>query len=481
MKKKLIGRKEECARLDQCMHELTAQLVVVYGRRRIGKTYLINQYFNNAFAFKLTGAYGESKTVQLQSFVTELNRRTRQKEPAPKNWFQAFELLRKYIEDTATDKKCVVFFDEMPWLDTHKSDFLPAFEFFWNDYGCAVDHLVLIVCGSATSWLVDHIDHNKGGLFNRLTCKLLLEPFTLHETEKYLINKGIRWSRYDIIECYMVMGGIPYYLSLLNKERSYLQNIDYLFFGKKGELRHEFSHLYHTLFSGEGKHTLVVEELSKKGMGLTRNEISKKTGLAPNGVLSKVLKNLVDSGFVRENSFFGKRKKETLYQLADYYTCFYYRYLKNNSGRDEQYWSHTLDAPSRKAWAGIVFEQVCKDHIRQIKQKLGISGILSEESSWFVKADKNLGITGTQIDMIIDRRDHVINLCEIKFSVDEYIINRDYDAAIRNRIETFRTATGTKKALQVVFITTYGVKSNMYSGIIQKQITTDDLFAEALF
>lgn len=478
MKKKIIGRRKEYARLDKCMRENSAQLIIVYGRRRVGKTYLINQYFNNTFQFKLTGAYGEPKTAQLHAFASELIRKSHIKVDTPKAWSQAFELLRKYIERLPTNEKCVVFFDEMPWLDTHKSGFLSAFEYFWNDFGSAQEHLVFIVCGSSTSWLVENIDHNKGGLFNRQTCKLYLEPFTLHETEEYLISKGINWSRYDVTECYMIMGGIPYYLSLLDKELSYLQNVDYLFFRKKAELWDEFDHLYNTLFSHGGNYIAVVTALSGKAAGITRNEIARQTGLASNGVLSKILKNLVDSGFVRENSFFGRKKKETIYQLADYYTCFYFHYLKDARGIDEHYWSNTLDAPSRKAWAGITFEQVCKDHIGQIKQKLGIAGVLSEQSSWFVKADKDQGITGTQIDLIIDRRDRIINLCEMKFSIDEFVIEKTYDALIRSRIETFRRITGTKKALQIAFITTYGVKSNMYSSIIQKQITLDDLFAE---
>ena len=244
MKKKIIGRTREYTRLDKCMREDIAQLVLVYGRRRVGKTFLINQYFGNTFAFKLTGAYNKPKTDQLEAFINELNRKTHKKMPAPKNWMEAFELLREYIESLDPEKKCVVFFDEMPWLDTHRSGFLSAFEYFWNDFGSSVDNLVFIVCGSATSWLVDNIEHNKGGLFNRQTCKLFLEPFSLCETEEYLINKGIHWSRYDITECYMIMGGIPYYLSLLDKELSYLQNIDYLFFRKKAELWDEFDHLY---------------------------------------------------------------------------------------------------------------------------------------------------------------------------------------------------------------------------------------------
>ncbi len=479
MKKKPIGRNKEYARLHKCMREDTAQLILVYGRRRVGKTFLINQYFENNYYFKLTGVYNSPKADQLQAFIAEYNRKTHRKEAAPSNWLQAFEMLREYIENCNRDEKCVVFFDEMPWLDTHKSGFLPAFELFWNDFGSSIDNLVFIVCGSATSWLVDNIEHNKGGLFNRRTCKLFLEPFSLSETEEYLINKGINWSRYDITECYMIMGGIPYYLSLLDKEMSYLQNIDYIFFRKKAELWDEFGNLYNTLFKQGENYISVVYSLSRKKNGLTREEIAKATGLALNGVLSKIIKNLVDSGFVRENQFFGKKKKDMLYQLADYYSSFYFHYIRDNKGRDEHYWSNTLDAPSRKAWAGNMFEQICKDHVKQIKQKIGILGILSEESSWFIKADKELGIEGSQIDLILDRRDRVIDLCEMKFSIGEFSIDKSYDEKIRKRIESFRKATKTKKAVQIVFVTTYGVETNPYSSIIQKQITVDDLFKEA--
>ncbi len=278
----------------------------------------------------------------------------------------------------------------------------------------------------------------------------------------------------------MIMGGIPYYLSLLDKEMSYLQNIDYLFFRKNAELWDEFDHLYNTLFTKGENYISVVHELSKKKNGLTREEISEETGLALNGILSKIIKNLVDSGFVRENQFFGKKKKDTLYQLADYYSSFYFHYIWDNKGRDEHFWSNTLDAPARKTWAGNMFEQTCKDHIKQIKQKIGILGILSEESIWYIKADKKLHMTGAQVDLIIDRRDRVIDLCEMKFSLGEYSIDKEYDQKLRKRIETFRKDSKTKKAVQVVFVTTYGVETNQYSSIVQKQVTLEDLFREII-
>lgn len=478
MNKNIVGRKDEIARLDRCMEASTAQLIIVYGRRRVGKTFLINEYYNNKFTFKLTGAYKKPKDFQLESFADELRQKTGRAREIPSDWREAFRQLRDYMETLPESEKQVIFFDEMPWLDTPQSDFLPVFEWFWNGWACARKNLVFIVCGSATSWMTDHISENKGGLFNRQSCRLYLEPFTLHETEMFLESKGMEWSRYETAECYMIMGGIPYYLNLLDASLSYTQNIDHLFFKKRGELRDEFEHLYSTLFSNSESHIKIVEALSAKKGGLTRGEIIQKTGLAANGALSKMLNNLEQSGFIRVSNFYGKRKKDARYQLSDYYTAFYYRYIKDYYGRDEHFWSNAIDNPARRSWAGLTFEQLCKDHIRQIKTRLGISGVLSEESIWYTQGDEELGISGTQIDLLIERRDRVINLCEMKFSINEYVIDKEYDMTLRNRIEAFRRMTNCKKTIQTTMITTYGVKRGKYSGIIHSQITLDDLFTE---
>ena len=474
MNAKLIGRKEECKQLQRCMEADTSQLVIVYGRRRVGKTFLINKFFDGRFDFKLTGSYGQTKDVQLTNFTNELNLQTGKKNPAPSNWPDAFFLLREHLSSLKTNEKHVIFFDEMPWLDTPRSGFLSAFEYFWNSWGAVADNIVCIVCGSATSWLVDNIAQNKGGLYNRQTLRLYIEPFTLNETEEYLKANGFEWSRYDIVENYMIMGGIPYYLSLLDNSLSHSANIDNMFFRKRALLWDEFEHLYATLFTNSEQYLKVVEALSKKRGGLTRSEISQETGHSLNGNLTKILENLVNSEFVRQCQYFGNKKQDTLYQLSDYFTLFYYKFLRDNSGKDEHFWSNTIDTPSRRAWAGLTFEQVCEDHIRQIKQALGISGILTEVSSWFVRADEEH--EGAQIDLVIDRRDRVINLCEMKFSLDEYVIDKDYEAQLRRKIERFRKSTKTKKALQLTMITTYGVKNNTYSGRVQSQVTMDELF-----
>ena len=475
----IIGREAELRQLERSYQSKEAQLVIVYGRRRVGKTFLINHFFYKRFDFKLTGDFKADRKVQLDNFHSELEHQTSTSFPKPKDWREAFWQLRDYIDTLSENEKHVFFFDEMPWLDTNKSGFLAAFEYFWNSYGSAKDNLMFIVCGSATSWMVENIEQNKGGLFNRQSCRIYLEPFNLYETEKYLESKNIDWNRYTITQAYMILGGIPYYLKQLNKELTFDANIDNLFFRKRAELWDEYEHLYNTLFSNSENYTKIVETLSEKRQGYSRSEISEKTKIADNEKLTKILRNLVDSGFVRAYPYFGKRKQNTFYQLSDYFTFFYLRFVKDNYGKDEHYWSNSLDNPSRAAWEGFTFEQVCKDHFRQIKKKIGISGILCSESGWSVPATDEH--SGAQIDMLIDRRDKVISICEMKFANNEYQITKDYDEKLRNKISVFRAVTKTKKALQLVMITTYGLTRVMYSNGIQCQVVLDDLFEDIKF
>ena len=474
---KLLGREEECRRLNHALRKKEAQLIVVYGRRRVGKTYLINAFFQKRFDFKLTGEYNAPKESQLENFTLELNRRTRRSNVIPNSWKEAFNHLRDYLEQLPSDEKHVVFLDEMPWMDTPGSDFLPAFEYFWNSYGNACDDLVFIVCGSATSWMTDHIDRNKGGLFSRKTCSLHLKPFTLGETEAFLQAAGINWSRYDIAMCYMIMGGIPYYLGFLDSELPLSSNIDMLFFSKGAELAEEFDNLFRTLFTHSDQYIRIVEELSKRRYGLGKKELAERTGLSYNGEFTKKLNRLVESGFVQSISYYNQKSRETRYQLSDYFSMFYFRFVREHYGVDESYWTHTYDNPSQNAWAGLTFEQLCRDHLLQIKQRLGISGVLTELSTWWARGtDRDQNNAGAQIDMVLDRRDHVISLCEAKYSPNLFEIDKAYELTLRNKIESFRSATGTTKSLQLVMITTFGVKNNKYSNLIQSQVQLDDLF-----
>lgn len=462
--------------LEQCVQSKESELVVVYGRRRVGKTFLVNQFFKNKYAFKLTGVYHQPTSVQLERFATQMEEYSGDS-TIPENWYKAFDMLKKHLQQTTTQGKKVVFIDEMPWLDTEESNFVAAFEQFWNGWASAEGDILLIACGSATSWMTNKLLANQGGLFNRCGTRLFVRPFTLKETEEYLLSKEIEWTRYDIAECYMIMGGIPFYLKQLSPKWTYTQNIDNVFFKEKGLLWDEFSHLYDTFFKQPENHIAVVEALSKKRMGLTRNEIIKATKLHDNGNLTTILDNLTNNEFIRPYNYFGKKKQDTIYQLTDFYSMFYFSYIKDNYSRDPHYWTNHMDDPSRRSWAGYTFEQLCLYHLDQVKQAIGISAVQCEVSAWFHKsAEGEERKRGAQIDLLIDRRDRVINVCEMKFSINEFTINKDYEAVLRNKMETFREESKTQKALQLTMITTYGVKKNMYSSRVQSEVVLDDLF-----
>lgn len=473
----IIGRTKEIKRLDRAKEETEAQLIIVYGRRRVGKTYLINEYFDYQFDFKFTGAYHQSKQMQLKNFVSELNRYSKKKNDTPKDWTEAFSMLRDYLEEKDHQEKQVVFFDEMPWMDNQKSGFLPAFEWFWNAWASTRRNLIFIACGSAASWLTEHIEKNKGGLFHRCTCKLHLQPWDLHDVEEYLRSRNIDWSRYDITGCYMIMGGIPYYLRLLDKELTLNENIDELFFRKGAELHDEFEQLYNTLFKNSDQYIKIVEALSKKRMGLTRSEIAGRTKLPENGVLTRMLNDLVNSGFIRSNPMYKHKSRDMHYQLSDYYTKFYYSFVKDNYGKNTHMWSAANDDRRRSVWQGFTFEQVCKDHMELIKKGLGVNGVISDISSWSKKGDDEE--KGAQVDIVIDRNDRVISLCEVKFYSCPFEIDKDYDEKLKTKVSVFREETKTNKTIQVVMITTYGIKKNKYSNYVGRVIDMNRLFEKA--
>ncbi|MBI4649662.1 MAG: ATP-binding protein [Bacteroidia bacterium] len=471
----LIGRENEIKLLGTLLKSDTSEFVAILGRRRVGKTFLIRETFGDKFTFQLTGLSNTGMKQQLINFHVSLSKHCSRvmNVPVPGNWFLAFQQLIELLEGSH-DKKKVVFFDELPWIDTPKSDFLSALEHFWNSWASARKDILLIVCGSATSWMINKLINNKGGLHNRVTQKMKITSFTLNECEEFFKSKKISLSRYQIIEIYMAMGGIPYYLDAVQPGLSASQNIDLLFFSENGLLKNEFENLYASLFKHSDNHIAVVAALSKKAKGLTRDEIISYTKVPNGGGISKILKELDASGFIRIYTPFEKKIKQSLYQLIDFYSLFYYQFIWNNKANTENYWLNNIDNPRHRAWSGYAFEQVCLMHIPQIKKELGISGVQSTVSSWRSRESEN----GAQIDLLIDRNDQVINICEMKFSVGEFTIDKKYAGILRNKINAFKTETRTRKAVFLTIITTYGTKMNDYSsGLIQNNLTMDCLFS----
>lgn len=465
--KNLIGRTYENELFKRCYNSGRAEFIIVSGRRRVGKTYLVNNLYEKEYAFSYVGGHHLTQKQQLQRFALALMKYTKSTVSIElKNWFDAFDRLKEYLSSLRR-RRIVVFFDEMPWIDSWKSDFVSALEYFWNSWGAQNDNLMFIASGSATSWLNDNIIENKGGLHARITRHIYLETFTLKETEQYLVSRGIKWDRYQIAQAYMVFGGVPFYFSLLDGGISLAQNIDELFFSAKAQLRHEFDELYNALFSNSDKYISIVKALSQKKQGMVRNEISEATGLQ-GSALTRKLKNLEKCSFITTFSQFGNTSRNTIYRLSDFYTLFYFKFVEENHSKDRKWWSNNINLPSINAWQGFSFELICLLHTDQIKNKLGISGISTSVSAW-----KN---ATSQIDLVIDRADRTINVCEIKFSVNPYEITREYADRIRMRNADFVSATKTRKGIISTFVTTYGVIQGVNSSVAMSEVTMDDLF-----
>lgn len=466
----IIGRKKEIQTLKQCYDSEKAEMVIVYGRRRIGKTFLVRETFENRFDFHITGLYKKSKAKQLENFANVLAEYSGEQYDVPKTWYEAFRLLKQYVSNISRVGKKLIFIDELPWMDTKRSDFVSALENFWNGWGAGQNDLMLVVCGSATAWIMDKLLGDKGGLFNRDTERIYLEQFSLKETEEYLTNNGISISRKEIAECYMVMGGVPYYLSKMRRGMSLSQNIDNIFFKKNPLLKGEFEHLYNALFTNSDSYINIVEALSKTTVGLTRDEIATQVNVSTGGNLTKMLENMVNSDLIRVDSYYGRIKKDSVYQLSDFFTMFYFKYLQNQSN-DENFWSNRQENRTHTTWAGLTFEQLCFAHIRQIKSALGITGVASEYYAW-----RNNVSGGSQIDLVIDRQDNIINICEIKFYNNEYLITKTVAHNLENKVTDFLQANKCRKSIHPVLITTFGLANSKYNSIVQNVITLDDLF-----
>ena len=442
------------------------EFVMVYGRRRIGKTFLVRQTLGKAMCFYMTGIANARRDIQLQNFqqtMMQYSRRIARK--TPEDWFEAFRQLRRLIEQSKLKRK-VVFLDELPWMDTPKSNLVSALEHFWNSWGSTRSDLMLVVCGSAASWLVKHIVANRGGLHNRLTAKIRLQPFSLHETHLFLRHKGIRWDAAIEAQCYMTTGGIPYYLNLLDKEKSLAENIDSLFFADSAMLAGEFDNLYASLFTHSEEYVEIVRALSRKKTGYTRDEILQLLHRPDGGSLTRRLNDLTECGFV--NKYFAHGRVEALYQLIDFYTLFYLHFIEPKQKTRQVVWRQQMLSPAYNTWCGLAFERLCFAHLEQIKQALGIAGISTQTYALYKD--------GTQIDMVIERPDKVVNLCEMKFTDLPYALTKREAEHLRARTETLNSIFKARRTVEITLITNLSAKRNVhYNSLINKNITIDDL------
>jgi uncharacterized protein len=472
----LVGREAELSILSKIATSDEAELLAVYGRRRVGKTFLIRNAWQKQIIFEFSGIHNATLNQQLENFSETLTNASGSLPLAkPVSWIHAFKLLTDYLTPLINKQKKIVFFDEFPWINTPRSGFLQAFENFWNTWASRQKNLVIVICGSAASWMIEKVINNKGGLHNRVTRKIRLLPFTISETEVFLKRRKVILDRYQVLQLYMVMGGIPQYLKEIEKGESAVQAVDRICFTKDGLLHDEFKNLYHSLFNNARNHMDVVRALAKKKSGLTRNEIIESCRFTSGGGATQVLEELTESGFITPYIPFNRTAKDSIYKLTDEYSHFYLRFIENSQFKGPGSWIRFSAGPTWKIWSGYAFESICMKHATQIKKALGIGSVFTETSIWHYKT--RTGEKGTQIDLLIDRQDMCINVCEMKFSVNEFEITKAYAKELESKLTVFRDQAKTRKTLFLTMVTTWGVKnSRNYSGLVQNELTMDALF-----
>ncbi len=482
----IVGRNREINEFNELYDSGEAELVAVYGRRRVGKTFLIDKALEGKFTFRHAGlspiemelekANGNPRMnimkLQLKHFYMSLQKHGMRKSHQPDSWFEAFYMLGELLESKdKKGKRQVVFLDELPWMDTPRSNFVMAFEGFWNTWACHRSNLMVVVCGSATSWIQDNFINNHGGLYGRTTREIHLSPFTLSECEQFYKSQGVKWSKYDIVQSYMVMGGIPYYMKYVEKGMSLDQAVNALFFDDKARLEDEYDRLFASVFSKSAEMKSIVEAMAKRHAGWTRKELLKMTGIPAGGAFSKMLKALVASDFAVSYIPFGESEEH--YKLADPFCWFWLHFVKNRKGLAKDFWKGDA-SQNIVAWRGIAFEEVCWTHWRNIKKALGIEGVNTELSAWAKRGDDETD--GTQIDLLIKRDDHVVNMCEMKFYNEEFVVDKTYHKKLVHRENLLGRNLPRRMVVHSTLVTTEGLKYNEYSGIFQKVVTLNDLF-----
>jgi hypothetical protein len=470
----IIGRQVEMKRLTAAVNSARAEFIALYGRRRVGKTFLVHQFFKNQFAFKMTGVIEGTLKDQFTAFADAMYDYGYGMSEQPKDWMTAFIMLKNALKQkVSSGERCVIFIDELPAMDVEGSNVASAVGYFWNNWASQYDNIVLIICGSATSWMITNVIDSKGGLHDRITVEMPIHPFTLKEAEEYLDDKRFVWSRQMILQAYMVFGGIPYYLSLLDHEESLVQNVDRLFFSQDMQMRREFRRLFNTLYKNPDKYIDIVKALSKSRRGLTREELAGVLKCANNGHLGKRLEDLVWCDLIRKNIVREKeiKRKDAIYQLCDFFSLFYLTFI-DRAEVELQYWAHHINTPEVNSWMGLTYEQICMAHIQQIKHALRIDAISTLSYSWRSRTTT----PAAQIDIIIERADRIVNICEVKYSQEAYKLEKEEYDKMCKRKNAFIQETGLRHTPWLTMITTEGIAPGKYAEMIQSQVGLDGLF-----
>ena len=470
----MIGRQRELEDLTEYCRSSKAELICVYGRRRVGKTYLVENAFGGLFSFSATGSEDKRDRTQLKVFHNALRQFGCQERYMPNDWFDAFGRLRSILESAdvarSMEGRRVVFLDEFPWFASKRSEFLFAFADFWNSWASRQDDMVVIVCGSATSWIIKNLFENTGSLYNRITRQMYIAPFNLHETEQMAESLRLGWSRDAILQCYMVFGGLPYYIDMLDRRKSLAQNIDALCLDVHGPLKREVPHLMEATLGNSPLHRDILRKLSTSKAGIRRKDLVDSLQDGNSGSLKRALDDLEKCGYIRKYKNRYEKRKPTVYQLVDPFLLFSFRFIE---GKEPSSWSAFSGTQAYYAWRSNAFEIACLCHLRQIKHAIGISGVQTECFPW----KSSMSDPGVQIDLVIERADKVTNLCEMKYTDEEFSIDEEHEQKLRYKRQVFLDESKTGNVCLLTLVSAHDLKESIHSWDIAATVTADDLFA----
>jgi hypothetical protein len=483
----LIGRQAERETLSRAAAVDRAALVAIYGRRRVGKTHLVRTHLAPLAGvyFEIIGQHAAPRATQLANFKEQLESTFfRYRLPELTSWREALSLLGDAVERAAHERPrepIVVFFDELPWMATHRSGLVPAIDYLWNARLSKLPNLVWVLCGSAASFMLDRLINAKGGLHNRITHRLRLDPFQLSDTRDFLASRGLRRGTAQTLELYMALGGVPYYLLQVPRGASAAQAIGQICFERSGQLSDEFARLFSSLFDDSGEHEKLIRAVAKRRAGVLRDELISLAGLKSGGRVSRRLDELEAAGFLARFVPYGKTKRDTSYRLIDEYCLFYLSWIEpaptsSFSTSGVKYWQAKAGSPGFRAWAGYAFEGICLKHSAEIQAALGIDTMANVVGTWRYAPASGTSDRGAQIDLLFDRPDGVINLCELKYAADEFVLTKAYAKELVEKVEIFKRRSKAKKDVLVTLVTTHGLKPGLWNDeVIDSVVTVDEM------
>ncbi len=482
---KIIGRKEEKAVLQEAFNTERSEFIALYGRRRVGKTFLIKNFFEskNCILIYVSGMKDGNLKEQLQNFTQSLERdllKGLSLKP-PSSWMEAFEMLNKLLERFDRNKKIVLFLDEVPWLSTKRSRFLQALDYYWNRFWSHDLRFKLVICGSAASWIIRNVIRNRGGLYNRVTRQMLLESFDLCETKEFLRSNKVKLNHRQILEIYMVTGGVPYYLNHIQAGLSATENISKMAFSKRGILYQDFDHLFESLFDDADQYREIIEIVSQNRYGIEQEEVIRKSRhLERGGGANRKIQDLEEAGLVITFVPYGHKKKGVYVRVIDEYIAFYLRWIdpvKKSAQKliqARRNWLSQRNSPSWQAWSGYAFENICYKHTDQIHEALNLDPS-AIPATW--RHDGKLGKEGAQVDLLFDRTDGAVTLCEIKYTEQPFCIDKSYYQQLVRKIDVYKKVTKTQKEIFFAFIASSGLKKSIYSEeLVSGLVVLEDLF-----